>query len=71
MKKALTAMIGTTHHMPLAWDFTMTNPHHEDWLGLQGQPLENNTYSGGIHRVCNVEAKIATAISGRNRGDQF
>jgi len=64
-------MIATLHHMPFGWDFKMTSPHHEDWLGWQGQPLENTTYSGGIPRLCNVEAKIATAISGRNRGDQF
>ena len=30
-------MIITTHHMPLAWDFVMMYPHHEDWLGWQGQ----------------------------------
>ena len=30
-------MIVTVHHMPLAWDFTMTDPHREDWLRWQGQ----------------------------------
>jgi hypothetical protein len=30
-------MIVTTHHIPLAWDFTMTDPHREDWLQWQGQ----------------------------------
>ena len=30
-------MIVTLHHMPLVWGFTMTGPHHEDWLRLQGQ----------------------------------
>jgi hypothetical protein len=29
-------MIVTVHHMPLVWDVTMTDPHHEDWLRLQG-----------------------------------
>ncbi len=30
-------MIAMTHHMPLACEFTMTNPHREDWLRWQGQ----------------------------------
>jgi hypothetical protein len=37
-KGVLTAMIVTIHPMPLAWDVTMTDPHREDWLPLQGQP---------------------------------
>ena len=30
-------MIATIHHMPIAWAVTMTDPHSEDWLRLQGQ----------------------------------
>jgi hypothetical protein len=30
-------MIVMVHHMPVAWGFTMTDLHHEDWLRLQGQ----------------------------------
>ncbi len=37
-KVALTAMIVTIHHMRLAGDLSMTDPHHEDWWGWQGQP---------------------------------
>jgi hypothetical protein len=39
MKKALTGMIAVTHHMSLAWDFTMTVRRRQDWFGWQGQPL--------------------------------
>jgi hypothetical protein len=30
-------MIVTVHHMPLAWDFMMTDPRRGDWPRLQGQ----------------------------------
>jgi hypothetical protein len=30
-------MIAMGHHMPLAGDFSMTDPHREAWLRLQGQ----------------------------------
>jgi len=30
-------MIATIHHKGLAGDLSMTDPHHEDWLGWQGQ----------------------------------
>ena len=36
-KVALTAMIATVHHTGLAGDFSMTDPHREDWLRWQGQ----------------------------------
>ena len=32
-------MIATIHHTGLAWDFSMTDPHREDWLRWQGQTL--------------------------------
>ena len=38
-KIASTAMIAMVHYMPFGWDFSMTNPHPEDWLGWQGQTL--------------------------------
>ena len=37
MKAALTAMIATIHHMGFGLDFSMTDPHREDWLRWQGQ----------------------------------
>ena len=27
-------MIATIHHMGLAWDLSMTDPHREDWLAV-------------------------------------
>jgi hypothetical protein len=60
-------MTAMTHHMPLAGDFTMTDPHREDWLRVQGQtsgkqhPLMWEPYS---------QAKTS-AISGQPPHDQL
>src|ERR1035441_3012379 len=35
--RVLTAMIATTHHIPPAWNSSMTAPHREDCLRWQGQ----------------------------------
>jgi hypothetical protein len=34
---ALTVVIVMTHHIKHAWDFPMTDLHHEDWLLWQRQ----------------------------------
>jgi hypothetical protein len=52
-------MIAMTHHIPPAWDSSMTVPRREDCLRWQGQTLESNACSGEISRGRNLEAKIA------------